>query len=149
RAAPAGSTPRPAAAGPRSAILANCPRSAADPSAFLPTTALNGGASRRCYLPAMGRHWFPLALLGFLNLAYAAVAWWSAPGLPRRYADYVGLGSEPQGWFSYDATATQFVVRAHDQDYLAGLGWLSILALALIGTVVWYAVAARKAGKPY
>ncbi|MFI7678998.1 hypothetical protein [Actinophytocola sp. NPDC049390] len=93
-------------------------------------------------------YWFPLALLGFGMLAL--LVWDSVPT------------TEDVGWFAYAPESagpgmSQTVLTAvayHDSPVpllatypdLSGR-WLVLLTACLVGTVAWYAVRARRAGR--
>lgn len=98
---------------------------------------------------AAGGYWFPLVLLGFGLLAL--LGWESVTAV------------EDFGWFAYtpasDVQYSQVLVGLGSSSantvtpLLAGFpdqapAWTVLITVCLVGTVAWYAVRARRAGRP-
>ncbi|MEV6825853.1 hypothetical protein [Amycolatopsis sp. NPDC051102] len=94
------------------------------------------------------RYWFPLALLGFAEIALAAAQLFS--GRSRAESESANLLLRP----AVPAGATEYS-RAYllplDDFHTAGSGlppgplWLAALGVVLVGTAVWYGLARRPA----
>ncbi|WP_410612940.1 hypothetical protein [Amycolatopsis sp. lyj-109] len=93
------------------------------------------------------RFWFPLALLGFAEIALAAVQLLSRRSQAESESANLLLGPAP----SAGPTYSQAQWRPLDEFYEFGRGlpegpaWLVTLGVVLAGTAVWYALALRPA----
>jgi hypothetical protein len=94
------------------------------------------------------RYWFPLALLGFAQLVVVVFSlgadrsggWFAyAPYAERGYSGYVGL-------YGVEMSSANAIALDASFDLSRNDGWLFAVLAVYLGTVIWYAVRARRAG---
>lgn len=95
------------------------------------------------------RYWFPLALLGFAQLVVMAFSlgadlsggWFAyAPYAERGYSGYVGLYGVEMSRANESALSASIGSGARND------GWLFAVLAVYLGTVIWYAARAHRAG---
>ncbi|MFG1643030.1 hypothetical protein ACGFMK_22285 [Amycolatopsis sp. NPDC049252] len=103
----------------------------------------------------MGRHWVPLALLGFAELVLVTVELFERSAVAAELSEHLpAAGRYYEGLFGFrieGSGRTQFLSAADmARAYSGGTGpaWQILLMAAFLAVVGWYAVTRRLSAKP-